>query len=89
MRKKVLNASEMGKLGGGKNRDTKPRSYFVEIGIKGNKSRKKKDPEFYKRFSQAGIHAREVKKQAWIKANIRDETVRRLTDVLTGGQNAS
>lgn len=81
MNKKIQNVIETGRMGGTKTFERYGSSHMSKIAKTGRKNMKKRDPEYFKKLSKAGIHAREVKRQAWIKEQIRDS----FTKLLIGG----
>lgn len=56
--------------GGTAFRDKYGKVGYQELAEKSHKALKKKDPGFYARFSAAGIHTREVKKQVLIAREV-------------------
>lgn len=81
MKKRILNASEMGKVGGKRKFEKYGKEHMAQIGAKGRETIKKKDPDFYKRLSAAGVAAR-LKKMAEKKGE-QSPSVAPTNDIIT------
>lgn len=68
-----IDIEEFARSGGKKTVELYGSEHMGKIAAKGRKNIKNKK-QYYKKLSLAGVHAREVKKQAFIKANIVDDS---------------
>lgn len=84
MRKDIQDHREIASMGGKKIAEKIGSEGMAALARKGRESIKKKDPEYGKKLSQAGVHAREVKKQQWIKENINESAADRLSKAIFG-----
>lgn len=87
MKKREMTISEFAKSGGDALKEKKKGTdYYSQISKKGREALRERDPEYYVKLAKSGLHAREVKRQAWIEANIKDmsSSTDKLTRILTG-----
>lgn len=69
-REKKEERQKYARSGGEAFRDKYGKAGYQEIAHKSHEAIKKNDPGFYARFSAAGIHTRQVKKQALIAREV-------------------
>jgi len=82
MSRNLPNAAEMGRRGNKALIERYGSNHMSELAKKRQQQILKEDPDYYRRLAAAGLHAREVKKQARIKKEIEEN--RSVIDILTG-----
>lgn len=83
-RSDIQDHKEIARMGGKKIAEKIGSEGMAALARKGREAIKKKDPDYGKKLSLAGVHAREVKKQQWIKDNINESAVDRLSKAILG-----